>query len=531
MKKQMKRIGKTAVFLAAAIGILAVSAGAAQEVAAAEKEVTELDWYINYSWFQTEWGRDAVSKKITEETGTAVNFLTPSGNEVEKLKLLVSSDSLPDLITIGWWEPMADVMIEKDMLFSLNELADAYEPAFWQWANPEIVKMHTKEDGKLYGYPNSCCLPEDYEKHENISSNQSFLVRGDIYRALGNPDMTTPEGFYEAVKKAAELFPEVDGEPLIPIGAHVFDNAGCDSFDLYLQNFLAVPYEKDGKYYDRYTDPDYIEWLKMFRKLGEEGYLKSDIFIDQRTQMEEKIARGQYFCMLYQWKDMEDQQKRLYEKHRERMYLAVDGPKNRRGDDPVLTAPGAQGWTLTYVSKKCKNPDKAIQLMTYLMSEEGQRLTSLGIEGVTYETENGQAKWKPGVEWLMETDRAAYDKQYGADNTYWMMQNIIMQLDWMPELGEPVQQLLEWSYPYVKYCGQYEVYLSPGTEAGNADMNIKELWGRTLPQLLLAKSEAEFNRLMGTFISERERLGFEKVIKETTAKVEKAKAQLGIKNE
>lgn len=528
MEKNKKR---TAFLLAAILGFCTGGADGQYVLASVNKDVTELDWYINYSWFQTKWGEDAVSKKITQETGCSINFTAPSGNEVEKLKLLISSDSLPDLITVGWWEELADVMIEKDMVYALNELADAYEPTFWNWVEPEIVKWHTKEDGDIYGYPNSCCLPEDYEIHKNISSNQSFLVRGDIYEALGNPDMTTPEGFYEAVKEAARLYPEVDGEPLIPVGAHVFDNTGCDSFDKYLQNFLAVPYEKDGKYYDRFTDPDYIEWLKMFRKLGAEGYLKSDIFIDQRTQMEEKIARGQYFCMIYQWKDMENQQKSLYENYPERMYLAVDGPKNRKGDDPVLTAPGVNGWTLTYISKKCENPDKAIKLMTYLMSEKGQKLTSLGIEGVTYEMSDGKARWKPEVERLMETDRAAYDRKYGADNTYWMMQNIMMQLDWMPSPVDSVKQLMEWSYPYVKYCGQYEIYFPPGTEAGNADINISELWSRTLPQLLLAASDKEFDRTMEQFVTEREKLGYDILAKESYAQMTAAKERLGIQNE
>lgn len=42
----------------------------------------------------------------------------------------------------------------------------------------------------------------------------------------------------------------------------------------------------------------------MFRQLGEDGLLRSDISIGKRTQMEEKIAQGRYFCMLYQYTDM-----------------------------------------------------------------------------------------------------------------------------------------------------------------------------------------------------------------------------------
>ena len=263
-------------------------------------EPVTLDWYINYTWYATPWGGNVVSDKITEETGVNINFITPMGSAEEKFNALISSDSLPDIITLGWWENQVDEMISKDMVYALNELADKYDAYFWDVTDPEVVSWYTREDGNLYCYPNSSYQPSDYETYEEISSNQTFLVRKDIYEALGSPDMTTPEGFSDAVKRAADLFPEVEGYPLIPIGAHVFDNTGCVSFDQYLQNFLAVPYEKDGEFYDRYTDPEYIMWLKTFRELGAEGYLREDIFIDQRTQMEECVQRvdGQKFLFI-----------------------------------------------------------------------------------------------------------------------------------------------------------------------------------------------------------------------------------------
>ena len=60
----------------------------------AEDKVT-LDWYINYSWFSTPWGENAVSRKITEDTGVSIRFITPKGNESEKLDAMISADSLP----------------------------------------------------------------------------------------------------------------------------------------------------------------------------------------------------------------------------------------------------------------------------------------------------------------------------------------------------------------------------------------------------------------------------------------------------
>lgn len=492
----------------------------------AEDKVT-IEWYVNFSWFSAPWGENAVSQKITEDTGIFVRFITPKGKEGDKLDAMISADSLPDIVTLGWWEPQVNVMIDKDMVYALNELADEYDAYFWETTQEAVRNWYTKEDGNLYCYPNSVYQPSDYEENQNIGSNQTFLVRKDIYEALGCPDMTTPEGFKEAVRRAAEEFPKIDGEELIPIGAHVFDDTGCASFDQYLQNFLAIPYEKDGKYYDRDTDPEYIRWLKTFRELGEEGYLKDDIFIDRRTQMDEKLAQGRYFCMLYQRTDVVTQQKILYSKDPDSIYIAVDGPKNSKGDDPVLPGAGMNGWTVTLISKNCERPDRAIEFISYLLSEKGQKLIYLGVEGITYDVVDGNYVLKPEVKELLNNDRGSYNMLYGADDTYWMLQNTAMQLKWRDTSEEYLMQAEEWTYPYTHYLGQYEVTYEADTEAGNCYKRIKKLWSQTLPQLLLAPDEEEFDRILEEYIRKREALGYEIVEEEAARQINESKVKLG----
>lgn len=279
-----------------------------------DAEPVTLNWYVNFSWYTTPWGKNLISKTITEETGVNVRFITPSGNETEKLNSLIASNTLPDLITLEWSEPAVGEMVDKGLVYALDALADDYDLYWYQVADDMSVDWYTQPDGHLYVYPNCSLTPRDFKEHDNIAANQTFLVRKDIYEAIGRPDMTTPEGFVTAVKAAAEQFPEVDEKPLIPIGAHEFTGYGNKSFDEFLADFLAIPYEKDGSYYDRYMDEELIRWLKVFRELSEEGYLKEDIFIDKRAQMEEKIAEGRYFCMLYQRTDLTTQEKLLYEK-------------------------------------------------------------------------------------------------------------------------------------------------------------------------------------------------------------------------
>ncbi|MDO4321957.1 MAG: extracellular solute-binding protein [Lachnospiraceae bacterium] len=489
---------------------------------------TELDWYVNFSWFKTGWGENLVSKKITEETGVSINFVTPAGNESEKMNSMIASDTLPDLITLGWWEPQTQQMVEYDMVYPLNELADEYAPYFYDVIDEDTVRWYTKENGNLYCYPSSSHTPKDYEEYDNIGSNQNFLVRKDIYEALGCPDMTTPEGFAGAVRAAAEQFPEVDGYPLIPVGAEEFKQEGCNSFDKYLQNFLAVPYEKDGEAYDRTLDPEYISWLKVFRRLAQEGYLSDDIFVDRRTQIEEKIARGQYFCMIYQGHDMVDQEKILLREHPERIYMAVDGPKNSSGDDPTLPGTGINGWTVTFISKNCSHPERAIALLSYLISEHGQKMIYLGVEGEMYDMVDGEPVVRPEVQELLETNREEYDRLYGADDAYWMLQDNVMQQQWGQQLSEAERQIKEWTYPYTIYVGQYEINYEAGTEEANIYTKVQQEWGKTLPQLLLAGSDAEFDRILDSFETKREAYGYDKVMREMTRRMKLLKEKLGM---
>ena len=489
----------------------------------------DLQWYINFSWFTTPWGEDITSQKITEETGINVEFIVPAGNEAEKLNTMIASDTLPDILTLGWWEGQIAEMIDSDMVYALNELADQYDPYFFKVADEARLDWYKQEDGNVYGYPNSSYTPSDYEKYDNIASNNTFLVRKDIYEAIGSPDMSTPEGFLAALKKAQEMFPEVNGQPLIPIGFDEFTETGNFSLEKYLQDFLAVPYEKDGKLYDRTTDPDYIEWLKVFNEISREGLLANDVFVDKRSQMEEKMAQGRYFAMLYQRTDIATQQKILYNNDPNSIYIAIDGPKNANGDDHTLPGGGIQGWTITMISKNCERPDRAIEFMSYLMSEHGQKMVLLGPEGETYDMVDGKPVVKPEVNELLQTDRVAYDRKYGGSDTFWMFQDLAMQAQWAEGAKEPLKQLEEWTYPYTKFLSQYDG-LTPaiGSEEEIIDLKVGRLWGETLPKLLLAQSEAEFDEIFNKFVADRDALGFDKLLAVKQTIMEKNKAKLGL---
>ena len=510
-----------------------VSADAPGWKANAENPV-KLDWYINFSWFARHWGDSKVSKYITQKTGVDVNFVVPAGNEAEKLNAMIAGDALPDLITLGWWEGQIPMMIEADLLYSLDELADKYDPYFWKVTDPNKIGWYRQSDGHVYGYPNSSYTAQDYSKYQGkLTSNETFLVRKDMYEAIGSPDMTTPEGFLNALRAAKKAFPTVNGQSLIPFGTNEFGDTGCSQLQGYLAHFLAIPPEKDGKFVNAdlglTDDHEYIRWMKMFRQAHEEGLFATDVFVDKRSQIEEKVAQGRYFCMLYQNWDMQAAQNALYARDPNSIYIAVDGPKNSKGDDPVLAGGGLAGWTVTLISKNCKDPARAIQFLTYLISEEGQMDTNFGIEGETYTIENGIPKLTPEVAELDKNDKNKQETDIGVQYTYWMLMDNAWQAQFGADYAPSLEQPQLWTRPYVASYAAYDGLTLPvGSDEQLIYEDIQRRWGRVLPQLIRAPSEADFDKIVDDFNQYKKEKGIDKVIAAQSELMNINKKKLGM---
>ncbi|MNK21830.1 Lipoprotein LipO precursor [compost metagenome] len=471
------------------------------------------DWYLNFAWFPNKWGVDPTSQYITKKTGVSLNLIVPAGNENEKLNTMIASGKLPDFITLGNYEDAFQRMIDGKLVLPLNELAKEYDPYFFKVSDPAKLAWYTNKDGNVYGYPNASSSPEDYKKYgQTYIGNQVFVVRKDMYEAIGKPDMRTPEGFLKGLQAAKEKFPDVNGQPLIPLGLHEFTDKGNYSLEAYLQNFLAIPKGKDGKLYDRETDPEYIKWLKTFRKANELGLLSKDIFIDKRPQMEEKIAQGRYFAMLYQRTDFAAQLNTLYASNPNAAYIAIDGPANANMDQPQLDGPGISGWTVTLISKDVKDKARAIRFLSYLNSEEGNKDLFLGEKGVTYDTIDGKDQFKPEVLDLLNKDRSSFDKKYGASFTFWMLMNTNITTQWNPVQVEPFKQLEDWTKGKTVSASQFEL-LDPlgNSPEGIINNKIGLLRGKTLPKLLMASSDAEFDQIWADYMTKRAEDGMDKV--------------------
>ncbi|MFC3747302.1 extracellular solute-binding protein [Paenibacillus sp. GCM10012306] len=486
----------------------------------------DLTWFVGANWYGQTWGDSLTSKYVTEKTGVNIKLEVPSGEANEHVTLMMTSGKLPDLISMGSWENAVKKLWEGDHVYALNELADKYDPYFFKVAGEGSLKWYRQENGNTYGVPNDSYSPNLMHETGMTAANQTFLVRKDLYEEMGSPDLSTPEGFLNALQLLKDKYPQYKGQPISPFFAQGNVPYGMTE---YLQNLLAVPHEKDGKVYDRVTDPDYVAWLKTFRTAYERGLINVDFLVDSDTQVEEKTNNARYFMMVREWNGMAAVNPMLAaSSNPDSYYIAVDGPKNSKGDGPKLFPGNMDGWMVTMISKSTKNPERAISFLTYLASEEGQRDLFLGKEGETWEMVDGKPQLKPEMVNLQENDIEKMEKQYGIMDTYWMMRNPVIINQWRPAKAPVLKQMEDFANQRADIDSGIYKGLDP---QGDSDVSVSwariaQNWEEVMPELITAKNEAEFDKIFDNFLDRRGTYGFDKVMEYRQTELDARKAKM-----
>ncbi|WP_020617341.1 extracellular solute-binding protein [Paenibacillus daejeonensis] len=486
----------------------------------------DLTWFVGASWYAHSWGESLASKYVTEKTGVNVKLEVPSGEPNEQITLMMTSGKLPDLISLGSWETAVTKLWEGDHVYALNELADQYDPYFFKVAGDGTLKWYRQENGNTYGVPNDSYSPNLMHETGMTAANQTFLVRKDLYEDMGRPDLSTPEGFLDALQKLKDEFSTYKGQPMSPFFAQGNVPYGMTE---YLQNLLAIPHEKDGQVYDRMTDPDYITWLKTFRTAYERGLINVDFLVDSDTQVEEKTNNARYFMMVREWTGMAAVNPMLSASaNPDSYYIAVDGPQNSKGDSAKLFPGNMDGWMVTMISKSTPHPERAIRFLTYLTSEEGQRDLFLGKEGETWDMVGGEPQLKPEMVSLLESDIERLEKEYGIMDTYWMLRNPVIVNQWRPEKAPVIKQMEDFANAQADIDSGIYKGLDP---LGDSDVavdwaRISQNWEEVLPELITAKDEAAFDKIFSSYLDRRDSYGFAEVMAHRQAELDARKTKM-----
>ncbi|MFV0519575.1 MAG: hypothetical protein ACK5LY_04795 [Lachnospirales bacterium] len=475
-----------------------------------DDSTADIDWYMGFDWF-TPGQQDSVAMNYLKED-TGVNITYQSGGN-DKINSLIAANNLPDVITVNEGDASLIADLEK-VAIPIEVLSEKYDPYFMSTvADPEIVKFYQNADGHLYMYPNYAIPPSDYE-NGGVYGNEAFLVRKDIYEAIGSPDMSTPEGFLDALAKAQELG-ETDGtgKEVIPFGINHIEpnNIGTD---VSLANMLGIPTTEDGKIIDRYTDPDFVSWMKVFAEANREGYMDPDVITLVDADRQARITNGSYFAYLNSNLNADPYTlTSWYNQDSSKAYIAVDGPASLVGNPVTYSGPNLTGWTRTFVSKTCSNPQKVMEVITYLSSEEGALAVYFGREGVDYTMEGEKAVPNQEITDLYNSDPGAYQIKYGFGEIYQFNNTSFTSILYgVEQFGLGLQQPKQFTVDYIvsdNSVFEKDKYLSSEEQRNNE--RIKTQWFQTFSKMITASDDAEVDSLMQEYVDFRDANGYAEI--------------------
>ncbi|MGX7199797.1 sugar ABC transporter substrate-binding protein [Enterococcus nangangensis] len=487
-----------------------------------KKDETELTWYVNADWWNTEFGKDLVTKKVKEDLNINIKFVT--GDDT-KLNTLFAGGDMPDIVTI--FDSNSQVARKAESwALPLQDLADKYDPYFYDVAAKDTLNWYKLSDGKSYGYPDYSNTADDYSSGQ-IYSRDAFIIRKDVYEAIGKPDMSTPEGFEKAMKDIKAQFPD-----LIPFGFNDFaaDGTSNGSMDSVLQDRLGVPYlTEDGKYNDRNLDEDYLTWIKAFRQVRQDGNISDDTFTDDGDKFKEKLSTGKYASiMIGSFVNQGIALQTFAAANPDSQYIAVDGIMSTKGNEPTLTQAGISGWMINYISKNAKDPAKAIQVFTYLLSDEGQMLTNYGIKGETYEDAgDGKVKFTEETRNIQLNEPEKFQKDYRIGEFIQFGHDRYKALS-DESYVDAVKQMQEWGEG--KLTPQFATE-NIGPEAASAESRslsaITTNWSTTLVGMLRSGSDDDADALLAQYKTFQEQNNIDGINKVRNEKIAENEKKLG----
>ena len=232
----------------------------------------------------------------------------------ESLNLDLSGGTTCDIVQIND-DHIAGVLKGKHAvdLDTYGDIAKNINSDKMSFRNDVIRTFKSNGEGKLY-FVTPRVLMKDTDPSYGANLNYGYVVRWDLYKQIGCPEISNDDEYIEALKKMKEIYPETEeGLPVYALGvmndmqlfSYFFKgclNEGYANLEggIYVQNALTNELVPD--LYDA-GNPEVVTpfWsgVKFYNKLYKEGLLDPDCFITKQEDLRDKYTKGQYLgCLL-----------------------------------------------------------------------------------------------------------------------------------------------------------------------------------------------------------------------------------------
>lgn len=534
-----------------------------------DEDIT-IKWYIDTSTWNAPSGIDAISAKIKEKTGISVEFDTPVQDDGQKLATMIAGGDLPDVITLPTSQSkQLASLAQQGYVYDINTLADYWAPSLYNNVPSDVLNWWAYGNGKTYGIPNHYYSYDDVPDGQ-LQPNGGMMVRKDIFDGFqkyvednlkGSDGMvtyksrttnqdkkvewkgyiTTPEGFKEACTWALENYGGTgSGQIISGLQLSQFKTDGCTSLK-WLSQMFAIPYEdENGNYSYEFTNKEYAEMLYYLSelyntKVGNYRIITDSNFTGKYDNFGGEIASGKVFATLVTPQDYQYHFTTAKDSGYEYITMYIT---NEDGDAPILADIRGYGYLFNMITTNCKRPDLVIKLFDYLSSDEGQRLVTLGEEGVTWNFKDDTKKE------IVYTEKYLEEKANGTYTKYGLMYwDVLLNYQYYDNVqpktnhGKTENDLFRTNlkrpltiYAYDCNAGSFVVDATDSrfTEYNNNLTRINELIGRQVPKIIKATNKQNAEKIYNELIKLMNDRGLQLVLTMNSEAYTKTKAKLNV---
>lgn len=332
---------------------------------------------------ETKW-----AKEVEEKTGIKLEFIHPtSGSEDEEFSVLVASGEYPDIIEYTWtkYSGGASAAISDGVILNLNDLMKSSAPNLTAILNdyPDIDKMVKTQEGDYYCFP----FLRGLKTPNKTQFSSGMVLRKDILDKLG---LSVPETIddWDTVLRAYknegfEVPFTTRKEWMLDVWSPGFDNWG----DFYVE---------DGVVKNGLMEDSRKEFLTKMNQWYEDGLIDRDYLVADKASCQTYFTTGKSaasyapggqglgtYTQIMNEANPEITQKSIVSS------VPVTKVKGKNAKFSKMNQIFDGSGSSATITTQCKNPEAAAWLLDWMYGPEGSMVNCFGIEGESYNMENG----------------------------------------------------------------------------------------------------------------------------------------------
>lgn len=490
-------------------------------------------WYYDSQAIK-EWGVDAASKHISNLFNINIKFTKPDADPESKINIMFSGDDLPDSLKL----PQGRILKTAAQSGKLVDFEQFMYPEMSLNTDmPEDIRELLKVDGVFYG-------PTDWFRTIATGGNYQWILNSKEYEDAGKPALNTLEDIHKFMLDAKDRAGKTyNGQDIQPFGTYP-DNRG---YYIYWPLFRALGgrgivegcfTQEDGKIDFAARNELMVEALKMGNQWFNEGLYTADVFTQTPEQWLETVTNGRPAIMWYDFsQDDTNNFRRIVQEQSEGKvsYEVLGHPMNEDLKDYPMF-PAAEGVDVVFgdennriggdvscISVKAERPQRIADVWAYMCSRDGAinmmygpsvdedpagLWTELDADGIPQLTkpygEFSSAEFDAAGAWFwaspvsadyVDTVKFAVNDQQPEDQQNWTVSTQAHMTSFDEENPVMGQKIVS------DQNIRMNTVIDAQSDLGVQLKAITDEWQARVPQILMAKDEAEFNKLLGDLVA------------------------------